>query len=369
MIISIFSPLSVLDDIEQQINKLGAPAVGEQSASSLDNDRVYGILILTKAVHRNYLHNTHYLFPYHVVGYSTIRGISPCGRNDRRVIEVVGQIRVSGEPGIRGGEAMRNDPVPHAFGVRWWSILIALLAFSAGWLWAPYLPSLPELASGWLARPASPEEAALAQLYERVLPSVVSVKGIAGSRLGAETGAEPAAGPGQGSGFVWDKAGHIVTNFNIVQAAQCIEVVLADGAQAGAELVGRDISTNLAVLKIDLPPDRLQPATLGDSARLAVGQPVLAISAPPGEGGMMMNGLISSLDRTMDGCDSCYPIAEVIQAEIGLQPEDSGGPLFNEQGEVIGVNTWIVRRGGSGISFALPVRAIEQLIPALIGDD
>lgn len=264
---------------------------------------------------------------------------------------------------------MRNDPVPYASWSRWRSILIALLAFSAGWLWAPYLPNLPELVSGWLVRPASPEEAALAQLYESILPSVVSVRGIAGSRPGAEAEDEPAAGPGQGSGFVWDKAGHIVTNFDVVQAAQCIQIVLADGAQAGAELVGRDISTNLAVLKIDLPPDRLQPVTLGDSARLVVDQPVLAISAPPGEGVVMMNGLISSLDRTMDGCDSCYPIAEVIQAEIGLQPEDAGGPLFNAQGEVIGVNTWIIRRGGSGISFALPVRAMEQLVPALIGND
>jgi 2-alkenal reductase len=248
-------------------------------------------------------------------------------------------------------------------------MVIALLAFSAGWLWAPYLPSLPELVSGLLARPASPEEAALAQLYQQVLPSVVSVKGIGGSRPAVEAGDEAAAGPGQGSGFIWDNAGHIVTNLNVVQAAQCIEVMLADGAQVGAEVVGRDISTNLAVLKIDLPPERLQPVSLGDSSRLAVDQPVMAISAPPGETLTMINGLISSLDRTMDGCDSCYPIAEVIQAEIGLQPEDAGGPLFNAQGEVIGVNTWIMSRGETGVSFALPVKAIEQFIPVLIGND
>jgi S1-C subfamily serine protease len=249
------------------------------------------------------------------------------------------------------------------------------LAFTAGWLWAPYLPSMAQIVSSFRVTPAAPEEEALAQVYQKVLPSVVRVKGTGSTPL-AE--AQPLATPvsalpaspaqGQGSGFVWDKTGHIVTNLDVVQAARCIEVILADGTEAGAEMVGRDISTNLAVLKVNLPPDRLHPVTLNDSAPLEVDQPVLAISAPPGQASIMMNGLISSLDRTMDGCASCYPIAEVIQVDIALTSEDSGGPLFNEQGEVIGINTWIISRGGTGISFALPGKAMAQLIPALIDD-
>jgi S1-C subfamily serine protease len=177
-------------------------------------------------------------------------------------------------------------------------------------------------------------------------------------------------GRGQGAGFVWDKAGYIVTNLHVVEGARCIEVTFADGTEVGAALQGVDLSTDLAVLKVNLPSERLQPVTLGDSATLKTGQPALAMGAPPGQAFTVTGGSIDALDQTMQGCDSCYPIADVIRTDMRLTPEHSGSPLLNEQGEVIGINTWIISRnsGNSGISFAISSRAMAQVVPTLIGN-
>ena len=279
---------------------------------------------------------------------------------------------------------MRNDAASFDFGVKLRLILLLLLtaisAFAGGLLAAPYLPLLRQSISAYLAAALAPEGEIEAQVYEKILPSLVEVKGIGGSEQPDEAGADAFASPvsllpdtpgrGQGSGFVWDKAGYIVTNFHVVDGARCIEVTFADGSETGAALHGIDLSTDLAVLKVNLPPDRLQPVTLGDSAGLTVGQPALAMGAPPGQAFTMSRGNINALDQTMQGCESCYPISDVIQTDMVLGPEDSGGPLLNEQGEVIGINTWIINRnsGNSGINFAVSSRAIEQVVPRLIGD-
>jgi S1-C subfamily serine protease len=279
---------------------------------------------------------------------------------------------------------MRNDAASYGFGVTLRLILLLLItaisAFAGGLLAAPYLDSLREASSASLAAGPALGGGAEGQVYEKVLPSVVGVRGIGGGEppveAGAETDAVPVSllpdtpGRGQGSGFVWDKGGYIVTNLHVVEGAQCIEVTFADGTEIGATLHGIDLSTDLAVLKVNLPPERLQPITLGDSANLEVGQPALAMGAPSGQTFTMTGGSIDALDQTMQGCDSCYPIADVIRTDMRLTPENSGGPLLNEQGEVIGINTWIISRnsGNSGISFALSSKAMEQVVPTLISN-
>jgi 2-alkenal reductase len=253
-----------------------------------------------------------------------------------------------------------------------------MTAFAGGLLAAPYLSSLAKtIPTFWADTPAMEEEV-LAQVYEKVLPSVVRVESMGSNAATLEAEAETLATPvssdpgspsqGQGAGFVWDKAGHIVTNRQVVQDARCIEVTFANGTQAGAELLGTDLSTDLAILKVNLPPDTLQPVTLGDSTRLQAGQPILAFSAPLEQTFTLTSGMISALDQTMQGCENCYPIADVIQTDISIEPGSSGGPLLNEQGEVIGINTWIINRGEgiTGISFAPSSKAMQQVIPGLI---
>jgi S1-C subfamily serine protease len=273
---------------------------------------------------------------------------------------------------------MRNDAAFPYSGIKLRLILLlfitAVSAFAGGLLTASYLASLRQSLSASLAGEAG------SQVYEKVLPSVVGVRGIGGGEAPVETGTDLSATPesllpdtpgrGQGSGFVWDKAGYIVTNLHVVEGAQCIEVTFADGTETGAAIHGIDLSTDLAVLKVNLPPDQLQPVTLGDSVTLEVGQPALAMGAPPGQAFTMDRGSIDALDQTMQGCDSCYPIADVIRTDMRLTPEHSGSPLLNEQGEVIGINTWIISRnsGNSGISFAISSRAMEQVVPTLISN-
>src|SRR5262245_8540204 len=248
-----------------------------------------------------------------------------------------------------GGEPMTNEAVSQNL---WFSrrsifllLLIIVFAFGGGLLAAPHLV-------GWASSTATVQAAtpplageavvvayseALAQVYEKVLPSVVRVEVIGGSQPLAETEAGSLATPvspqpvspskGQGSGFVWDKAGHIVTNLHVAQGADQIEVIFAAGTRAEANLLGIDLSTDLAVLKINLPPDRLHPVTLGDSAGLKVGQLTLTMGAPFGQEFTMTSGIVSVVGRSMKSCDSCYPIAEAIQMDTPINPGNSGGPL------------------------------------------
>lgn len=265
-------------------------------------------------------------------------------------------------------------------------LLIAILAFAAGLLSAPYLAGLVQPMTISQAAPPLEREAVvtaygetLTQVYEQVLPSVVRIE-VTGKRELTPVDPDPGSTPapvsprsvslskGQGSGFVWDKSGHILTNFHVVQESEHIEVIFAAGARVEASVVGTDPSTDLALLKVDLPPDQLVPVSLGDSDSLKVGQLALAIGAPFGQEFTMTSGIISAVGRTMKSCDSCYPIAAAIQTDTPINPGNSGGPLLNERGEVIGINTWIISRSGgsAGISFALSSKAIEQVVPALL---
>jgi putative serine protease PepD len=172
---------------------------------------------------------------------------------------------------------------------------------------------------------------------------------------------------GSGSGSIIDNRGHILTNNHVIRDAQKLEVTLSDGSKWPATLVGTDSDNDLAVLKINAPPEKLRSIPLSDSRKLQVGQKVLAIGNPFGLGLTLTTGIISSLGRTIRS-EVGTMIEDVIQTDASINPGNSGGPLLNSEGEMIGINTAIISpTGGSvGIGFAIPANTAKRLIPQLI---
>ncbi len=184
----------------------------------------------------------------------------------------------------------------------------------------------------------------------------------------------------QGSGFVYDKEGHIITNNHVVADATHITVIFADDSEAEAEIVGTDPGSDLAVIKVDVNPDHLRPVTLGNSDSLQVGQLVATIGNPFGLSGSMSTGIISGLGRLLPGGASApggtpFNIPDIIQTDAAVNPGNSGGPLLNLSGEVIGVNTAIQTNGATafgatptfgGISYVVPSNIVTQVVPQLI---
>lgn len=210
------------------------------------------------------------------------------------------------------------------------------------------------------------EESAIAYIYEQASPSVVHIT----SRtqvLDFWRGVVPQEGTG--SGFVYDDQGHIVTNNHVIEGADEIEVVLADGTHLPAEVVGADAYYDLAVLRVDPAQLRVASLPLGASDTLRVGQRVLAIGNPFGLDRTLTTGVISALDRIIES-DSGLAVGNAIQTDAAINPGNSGGPLLNSRGEVIGVNTSITSpSGGSvGIGFAVPISTIKRVVPSLIAE-
>jgi len=214
------------------------------------------------------------------------------------------------------------------------------------------------------------EEELLIQLYERVNPSVVNIR--VQQRL--EMRQPPPGFPedffheGQGSGFVWDTEGHIVTNNHVVASVDRVLVTFYDDTTAEAKAVGTDPDSDLAVIKVDIDPSYPQPVALGDSDTLKVGQRAIAIGNPFGQAGTMTRGIISALGRTFSPGQTLFAIPEMIQTDAAVNPGNSGGPLLDSQGRVIGVNTLILSPSGSssGIGFAVPINIVKQVVPVLI---
>lgn len=172
---------------------------------------------------------------------------------------------------------------------------------------------------------------------------------------------------GSGSGFVWNKQGHIVTNFHVVYGASSIKVTLADRSEYKAALIGADPDHDLAVLQIQAPDEALSPVTVGTSHDLRVGQKVLAIGNPFGLDHTLTTGVVSALGRTIKSLSN-RTIEGVIQTDAAINPGNSGGPLLDGTGRVIGVNTQIVSPSGAfaGIGFAVPVDTVNRIVPELI---
>ena len=172
---------------------------------------------------------------------------------------------------------------------------------------------------------------------------------------------------GAGSGFVIDREGHILTNYHVIEGADTVQVTLADGSSHEAKIVGADASNDVAVIRIDVPSEQLVAVNLGDSSGLLVGQKVLALGNPFGLERTLTTGIISSLDRSIKAKNG-RTIKGIIQSDAAVNPGNSGGPLLNSKGEVIGMNTAIISQVGqsAGISFAVPVNAIKRILRPLI---
>ena len=208
------------------------------------------------------------------------------------------------------------------------------------------------------------EEQLVINVYERVSPAVVNVT----SRdYTYDFFFNVVPQEGTGSGFVYDEGGHIVTNYHVVTGAEEMEVTLADETQVPAQMVGVDPSNDLAVIRIEVPPEKLHPVELGESRALRVGQRVIAIGNPFGFQGTLTTGIISSLGRVIESPDERF-IGEIIQTDAAINPGNSGGPLLDSHGKVIGVNTAIFSpsRASAGIGFAIPVETVKRVVPELI---
>src|SRR3989440_9286075 len=174
-----------------------------------------------------------------------------------------------------------------------------------------------------------------------------------------------------GSGFVWDKAGHIVTNYHVVQGAKTIQVSFSNHDSMKARLVGADPSTDVAVLKVDAHARALTPLTLGDSDSVRVGDAVVAIGNPFGLDRSVTAGIVSALQREVQAPNS-YPIDHVIQTDAAINHGNSGGPLINANGRVIGVNAQIETGstsgagGNVGIGFAIPINTLRTVVAQLL---
>jgi S1-C subfamily serine protease len=206
-------------------------------------------------------------------------------------------------------------------------------------------------------QPAS-SELATAALYGQVTQSVVNVSVVVGR-----------AGDATGTGFVIDQTGHIVTNNHVVENATHIEVTFVDGTTLEAELVGRDTDADLAVIRVNPTAVALRPVTFADSDQVFVGQDVLAIGSPFGQGFTLTTGIVSGLDRSLRNTNR-FSNPELIQTDAAINPGNSGGPLLDRAGNVIGVNTAILSESGSfsGIGFAVPSNTVRRIVPYLIAN-
>lgn len=209
------------------------------------------------------------------------------------------------------------------------------------------------------------EERRVVDVYERVSPSVVS---ITTRVLRRNFFFEAVPEEGAGSGFVLDRKGHILTNYHVIAEAERIEVNFGEDTVYSAEVVGLDRRNDIAVVRVDAPAELLQPVELGSSSNLRVGQRTIAIGNPFGQfGRTLTTGVISALGRTLEGQDG-RTITGIIQTDAAINSGNSGGPLLDSSGRVIGVNTAIFSPTGAsaGVGFAVPVDTIHRVLPDLL---
>ena len=201
-------------------------------------------------------------------------------------------------------------------------------------------------------------------VYEKVADGVVNITSTA-VQMDFFFNAFPTQGSGSGS--IIDTKGQILTNHHVVANAQKLGVTLADGSKWPAKLIGSDPDSDLAVIKIDAPKEKLKIIPMGDSRNLKIGQKVLAIGNPFGLQRTLTTGIVSSLGRTIRS-ESGTLMEDIIQTDAAINPGNSGGPLLNSEGEIIGINSAIISpSGGSvGIGFAIPVNTAKKIIPELI---
>jgi 2-alkenal reductase len=218
-----------------------------------------------------------------------------------------------------------------------------------------------------LIQEADAEYLLLTNLYERTVPSVVNIEAVNEQVGFTDTG--------RGSGFIYDRNGHIVTNAHVVNNANLIYITFNDGFVTTAQLVAQDNYSDLAVLKVDTSVERLLPLELADSDLVKVGQRAVAIGNPWGLQGSMTAGIVSAIGRQLDSAELIdasslpgFQNPRIIQIDATLSPGNSGGPLLNSEGRVIGVNTAIRTTSGNfeGVGFSVPSNTVRRVIPDLI---
>ena len=218
-----------------------------------------------------------------------------------------------------------------------------------------------------LAFGLTPDEQNSIKIFQEIAPSVVFITNKQQFRGFSYNPVE--ATRGSGSGFVWDKEGHIITNYHVVHGGNKFYVTLRDQSKHEATLIGTEVRKDLAVLKINPKKvhGKLKPIRVGTSSDLQVGQKALAIGNPFGLDHTLTVGVISALDREIEGIGG-VSIREVIQTDASINPGNSGGPLLDSSGALIGMNTAIFSTTGtySGIGFAVPVKFITKLVPQII---
>jgi len=225
----------------------------------------------------------------------------------------------------------------------------------------PVQQSVPVAADG------AQSQELLVALFQRVNPGVVAIK-----TVGEQAGS-------LGSGFVYDMQGHIVTNYHVVEGSKQLEVDFTSGFKTYGTVIGTDLDSDLAIIKVDAPADELHPLFLGDSDALQVGQTVIAIGNPFGLDSTMTTGIVSALGRTLDSMHATtgggvFTAGDIIQTDAAINPGNSGGPLFNLNGEVVGVNRAIRTVNStdsgeplnSGIGFAVSSNIVKRVAPVLI---
>jgi S1-C subfamily serine protease len=248
------------------------------------------------------------------------------------------------------------------------------LAVSAGWIKAE--GKTPEGQLAPLAAPVADRGSEegngnlVNQIYRRDGQGVafISAQQPPSEELNPFGAPEQGGGTATGSGFLIDSEGHIITNAHVVQGADQIEVRLgASNKSYTAEVVGSDPATDVALIKVDAPADQLHPLALGDSSKVEVGDPVVAIGNPFGLDRTVTSGIVSALQRQIEAPNG-FSISHVIQTDAAINPGNSGGPLINEEGQVIGINSQIQNTGTAGnvgIGFAVPINTARQVVRQL----
>jgi S1-C subfamily serine protease len=263
---------------------------------------------------------------------------------------------------------------------RLWTVLVVLMLSILACQVPGAAPQIPAAVTPAVVpanQPTSSESASLATnqdmlvaLYEAVTPGIVAIQVSAADGSGS-----------LGSGFVYDGLGHIVTNYHVVEGASRVEVDFMSGYKTYGTVIGTDLDSDLAIIKVNAPAEELHPVVLGDSDSLKVGQTVIAIGNPFGLNGTMTVGIISALGRTLESERTSptvgnFKAGNIIQTDAAINPGNSGGPLLNKAGEVIGINRAIRTTNftdageplNSGIGFAISINIVKRVVPFLISD-
>ncbi len=269
------------------------------------------------------------------------------------------------------GSALVGGAVVAAFG---WA------AIAAGWIESEddsTTTVAAPLAAPVAVKDGGEDENIVNQIYRRDGQGVafIEAEGVGGEAgevgpFGEPEPEEEGGGTATGSGFLIDTEGHVVTNSHVVEGAERVEVTLGSSDESyGAEIVGTDPATDVALLKVDVPADQMHPLALGDSSKVQVGDPVVAIGNPFGLDRTVTSGIISALQRQIQAPNG-FSISHVIQTDAAINPGNSGGPLIDTSGEVVGINAQIqTRTGGNvGIGFAIPINTARDVVDQLKED-